>query len=76
MVKALTSPANKPKKVEEPPSKQFSLICHDMYKAFGGCFNNLKRLCKSDEEQYLLSDELHKLRTLMRTLLQEAKDAP
>lgn len=74
--KVLAAPQPKQQKIEEPPSKQFQMICHDMYKAFGGCFNNLKSLCKSDEDRYLLSDQLHQLRNAVRQLLQEAKDTP
>jgi len=74
--KALAAPTNKVPKPEAPQSKQFNMICHDMYKSFGGAFNSLKVLCRTENERFLLSDELHKLRNAMRALLQEAKDTP
>jgi hypothetical protein len=74
--KQTTLAPTKPKtpRVEAPNSKEFTLICHDMYKRFGACFAALKVLCKTDSDRYLLSDNLHELRTAMRNLLQEAKD--
>jgi hypothetical protein len=66
---------HKVQKTSEPSSKQFGMICNDMYKRFGACFTNLKPLAKTPEETYLLSDQLHQLRTAMRELLQEVKDA-
>ena len=59
----------------EPSSKQFGMICNDMYKRFGACFTNLKPLARTPDQMYLLSDQLHQLRTAMRELLQEVKDA-
>jgi hypothetical protein len=73
--KALAPTKEKVTKLHEPDSEQFRMICHDMYVRFGACYKTLSVLCKEDKDKYLLSDELHKLRTAMRDLLQEAKDA-
>lgn len=56
-----------------PGSKSFQGICHEMYQRFGGCYTNLKALCKSEAERQLLVAQLHELRTAVRELLEEAR---
>ena len=56
-----------------PGSKTFQGICHDMYKAFGGCYNNLKYLCRSEAERQALVAQLHELRGDVREWLEKAR---
>jgi hypothetical protein len=75
-MKATTKPVNKPRRlhsVEE--SDQFRMICHDMYKRFGGVFATLKQIAKTPEEKDLILTSLHVLRTEVRRLLEEARNA-
>jgi len=68
----------KPKRKQrtyEPTPEKLGMLCHDMYKRFGGCFTNLKGLARSEPEKNLLTDQLTELRTAMRELLQQAYDA-
>lgn len=65
----------KPQKVYEPDTQAFRLLCHDMYARFGAVFKALRPLCATQAEQQVLADELHRLRTAVRQLLEEARDA-
>jgi hypothetical protein len=56
-----------------PGSKTFQALCHEMYKRFGGAYNNLLSLCKTTEDKEVLRDQLHELRSEVRELLEKAR---
>lgn len=74
--KAAPAPRGKKRRLHAPEeSEQFNMICHDMYRRFGGVFATLKQIAKTPEEKDLILTSLHVLRTEVRRLLEEARNA-